>query len=146
MLLQQRLADRNSAVETKIRKIMDYRLSTMKAVMNGKQNKKGFKAMEDKTIKEQEIDKTILHCKQKLDVSYYKYGPAGKNFGGGRVDALGSLDKCLIKFNRTKNTEYLEDAINYLLLRILFPMPGDHYTPTDSDGSAGVDGVPINME
>lgn len=125
---------------------MDYRLSTMKAVMNGKQNKKGFKAMEDKTIKEQEIDKTILHCKQKLDVSYYKYGPAGKNFGGGRVDTLGSLDKCLIKFNRTKNTEYLEDAINYLLLRILFPMPGDHYTPTDSDGSAGVDGVPINME
>lgn len=125
---------------------MDYRLSTMKAVMNGKQNKKGFKAMEDKTIKEQEIDKTILHCKQKLDVSYYKYGPAGKNFGGGRVDALGSLDKCLIRFNRTKNTEYLEDAINYLLLRILFPMPGDHYTPTDSDGSAGVDGVPINME
>lgn len=125
---------------------MDYRLSTMKAVMNGKQNKKGFKAMEDKTIKEQEIDKTILHCKQKLDVSYYKYGPAGKNFGGGRVDALGSLDKCLIRFNRTKNTEYLEDAINYLLLRILFPMPGDHYTPMDSDGSAGVDGVPINME
>lgn len=125
---------------------MDYRLSTMKAVMNGKQNKKGFKAMEDKTTKEQEIDKTILHCKQKLDVSYYKYGPAGKNFGGGRVDALGSLDKCLIRFNRTKNTEYLEDAINYLLLRILFPMPGDHYTPTDSDGSAGVDGVPINME
>lgn len=125
---------------------MDYRLSTMKAVMNGKQNKKGFKAMEDKTIKEQEIDKTILHCKQKLDVSYYKYGPASKNFGGGRVDALGSLDKCLIKFNRTKNAEYLEDAINYLLLRILFPMPGDHYTPTDSDGSAGVDGVPINMK
>lgn len=125
---------------------MDYRLSTMKAVMNGKQNKKGFKAMEDKTIKEQEIDKTILHCKQKLDVSYYKYGLAGKNFGGGRVDALGSLDKCLIRFNRTKNTEYLEDAINYLLLRILFPMPGDHYTPTDSDGSAGVDGVQINME
>lgn len=110
---------------------MDYRLSTMKAVMNGKQNKKGFKAMEDKTIKEQEIDKTILHCKQKLDVSYYKYGPAGKNFGGGRVDALGSLDKCLIRFNRTKNTEYLEDAINYLLLRILFPMPGG---PLHADG------------
>lgn len=104
------------------------------------------KKMEDRTIKERTIDDTIVRCKQKLDISYYKYGPAGKNFGGGRVDALGSLDKCLIKFNRTKNTEYLEDAINYLLLRILFPMPGDHYTPTDSNGSAGVDGVPINME
>lgn len=102
--------------------------------------------MEDRTIKERTIDDTIVRCKQKLDISYYKYGPADKNFGGGRVDALGSLDKCLIKFNRTKNTEYLEDAINYLLLRILFPMPGDHYTLTDSNGSAGVDGVPINME
>ena len=98
-----------------------------------------------------DIDTIISYCHDmeaddKLDISYYKYGPANKNFGGGRVDALGSLDKCLIKFNRTKNTEYLEDAINYLLLRILFPMPGDHYTPTDSNGSAGVDGVPINME
>ena len=72
--------------------------------------------MEDRTIKERTIDDTIVRCKQKLDISYYKYGPANKNFGGGRVDALGSLDKCLIKFNRTKNTEYLEDAINYLIL------------------------------
>lgn len=102
--------------------------------------------MEDVTIKEQEIDKIIAHCKQKLDMSYFKYGPAGKNYGGGRVDALGTLDKCIIKFNRTKNTEYLEDAINYLLLRMLFPMPGDHYTSTDSSESAGIDGVPINME
>lgn len=102
--------------------------------------------MEDATIKEQEIDKIITHCKQKFDMSYFKYGPAGKNYGSGRVDALGTLDKCIIKFNRTKNTEYLEDAINYLLLRMLFPMPGDHYTLTDSSESAGLDGVPINME
>lgn len=38
--------------------------------------------MEDRTIKERTIDDTIVRCKQKLDVSYYKYGPAGKNFGG----------------------------------------------------------------
>lgn len=76
--------------------------------------------MEDVTIKEQEIDKIIAHCKQKLDMSYFKYG--------------------------TKNIEYLDDAINYLFLRMLFPMPGDHYTSTDSSESAGIDGVPINME
>lgn len=81
-----------------------------------------------------------------MDVSYYKYGEARKNFAEGRVDALKSLDNCLIKFNKTKNTEYLQDAINYLLFRMLFPMPEDHYTPTDSIDSAGVYGTPINMK
>ena len=102
--------------------------------------------MEDKTINEKKIDEVVNRCKRAMDISYYKYGDARKNFGEGRVDALGSLDNCLIKFNKTKNTEYLHDAINYLLFRILFPLPGDHYTPTDSDGSAGVDGTPVNME
>lgn len=102
--------------------------------------------MQDPTVKEKEIDTIIQRCKNAMDVSYYKYGAAKKNFGEGRVDALGSLDKCLIAFNRTKNLEYLQDVINYALFRMLFPLPGDHYTPTDSDGSAGTDGTPINME
>lgn len=102
--------------------------------------------MEDKTISEKKIDEIIGRCKKAMDVSYYKYGDARSNFKGGRVDALKSLDNCLIKFNKTKNTEYLQDAINYILFRMLYPLPGDHYTPTDSDGSAGVVGTPINME
>lgn len=102
--------------------------------------------MEDKSINEKKIDEIVERCKKALDVSYFKYGEARKNYAGGRVDALGALDNCLIKFNKTKNTEYLHDAINYILLRMLFPLPGDHYTPTDSDGSAGIKGIPINME
>ena len=102
--------------------------------------------MEDKSINEKKIDEIISRCKKAMDVSYYKYGEARKNFGEGRVDALKSLDNCLIKFNRTKNTEYLQDAINYILFRMLFSLPGAHYELTDSDGSAGVDGTPINME
>lgn len=102
--------------------------------------------MQDPTIREKNIDEIIQRCKNAMDVSYFKYGEARKNFGEGRVDALGSVDNCLIKFNRTKNTEYLQDAINYLLFRMMFPLPGDHYTPTDSDGSAGVVGIPVNME
>lgn len=102
--------------------------------------------MQDPTIKEKTIDETIQRCKNAMDVSFFKYGEARKNFGEGRVDAIGSLDNCLIAFNKTKNLEYLQDVINYALFRILFPLPGDHYTPTDSDGSAGVDGTPINME
>ena len=102
--------------------------------------------MQDPTINEKKMNDIVKKCKGAMDVSYYKYGEARKNFGEGRVDALGSLDNCLIKFNSTKNLEYLYDGINYLLFRIMFPLPGDHFTPTDSDGSAGVDGTPVNME
>lgn len=49
--------------------------------------------MQDPTIKEKEIDKIIERCKGAMDISYYKYGEARKNFAEGRVDALGSLDK-----------------------------------------------------
>lgn len=102
--------------------------------------------MQDPTVKEQEIDKIIERCKGAMDVSYYKYGPARKNFGEGRVDAVKTIDNCLIKFNRTKNTEYLQDVINYCLFRMLFPLPGDKFEVTDSDQSAGTVGTPINME
>lgn len=102
--------------------------------------------IDDPTINEKEIDKIIERCKGAMNVSYFKYGEARKNFAEGRVDALGSLDNCLIKFNKTKNLEYLQDVINYALFRIMFPLPGDFYAATDSDGSAGVDGTPINME
>lgn len=79
--------------------------------------------MEDKSINEKKINEVISKCKNKLDMSYFKYGEARKNYAGGRVD-----------------------AINYILLRILFPLHGDYYTETDSSESAGIDIVPINME
>lgn len=102
--------------------------------------------MEDPSISEKQIDEIISRCKCAMDVSYYKYGSAKKNFGEGRVDAVKSIDLCLMKYNKTKNLEYLQDVINYALFRILYPLPGDFYKQTDSDGSAGVVGTPINME
>ena len=90
------------------------------------------------------IDKTRTDM---INVSYYKYGPAKKNFGEGRVDALKEADNCILKFKRTGNSEYLLDAMNYLAFRVCFPMPGEEFKATDSDGSAGiVSGTPINME
>lgn len=84
--------------------------------------------------------------KARVMVSYYKYGPAKKNFGEGRVDAIGSLELCLEKFKKTKNTEYLLDVANYAMFRYMFPMPGEYFKNTDSDESAGTVGTPINME
>lgn len=70
-------------------------------------------------------------------VSYYKYGPAKKNFKSGKVDAIGSLKKCLKKFEETGNTEYLVDVANYAMLRYMYPQNGESYKPTDSNQSAG---------
>ena len=102
--------------------------------------------MEDPTVSEKKIDEIMGRCKKAMDVSYYKYGPARKNFAEGRVDAIKSIDLCLIKFNKTHNTEYLQDVINYALFRMLYPLPGDKFEVTDSNESAGVVGTPVNME
>ena len=42
--------------------------------------------------------------------SYFKYGKASRNFVSGYVDAIGSLKKCIQKFEETGNLEYLADA------------------------------------
>ena len=90
-----------------------------------------------------EIDKLR---KSRVEVSYYKYGAARDNFGSGRVDAIGSLELCLEKFKKTKNTEYLLDVANYAMFRYMYPLPGEYFKATDSNESAVTVGTPINME
>ena len=82
----------------------------------------------------------------RVAVSFHKYGPAAKNFGEGRVDALATVERCLDAFKRDHNTEHLVDAANYLMFRYMYPMPGEYFKPTDNDGSVGTVGTPINME
>lgn len=82
----------------------------------------------------------------RVNASFYKYGPARKNFGEGRVDALATAKRCLDAFEKDHNLEHLLDAANYLMFRWMYPMPGDFFQPTDSDGSVGTVGTPINME
>lgn len=83
--------------------------------------------------------------KARVRVSYYKYGPALKNFGEGRVDALETAEMCLDAFRRDHNTEHLVDAANYLMFRWMYPMPGEFFKPTDSSGSVGTVGTTVNM-
>ena len=76
--------------------------------------------------------------------SFYKYGPSKENFQEGMVDAIGSLKLNLEKFEATHNTEYLVDVANYAMFRYMYPMEGESYKATDSNQSAGVDGMTIN--
>lgn len=82
----------------------------------------------------------------RVEVSAYKYGPAKKNFGEGRVDALKTAELCLDAFKKDGNTEHLVDAANYLMFRFMYPMPGEEFRATGSDESVGTVGTPINME
>lgn len=84
--------------------------------------------------------------KNRVEVSFYKYGPAKKNFAEGRVDAIKSAELCMDKFKKTGNTEYLLDAANYLMFRYMYPLPGEFFKATSSAESAGTVGTPINME
>ena len=84
--------------------------------------------------------------KSRIEISFHKYGSARDNFASGRVDALATAELCLDAFKKDQNSEHLIDAANYLMFRFKYPMPGDHFTPTDSSGSVGTVGTPINME
>ena len=82
----------------------------------------------------------------RIEVSYYKYGSARDNFGSGRVDAIKTAELWIEAFKKDHNTEHLIDAANYLMFRYMYPLPGEFFKATDSSGSVGTVGTPINME
>lgn len=84
--------------------------------------------------------------KYRVEISFFKYGSARDNFGSGRVDAIATAEKCIDAFKKDGNTEHLVDAANYLMFRYMYPMPGEYFKPTDSNGSVGTVGTPINFE
>lgn len=84
--------------------------------------------------------------KNRIMMSYYKYGSARNNFGGGRVDAFKTAELCMDAFSKDHNLEHLIDAANYLMFRYMYPYPGEYMRSTDSSGSVGTIGTPINME
>jgi len=85
--------------------------------------------------------------KKAVEVSFYKYGPAKKNFSEGRVDAIASLRKKLAAYIRTGNTEYLVDVANYAMFEFMYPIhPEPHFKFTDDDKRTLPVGTPINLE
>lgn len=83
--------------------------------------------------------------KNRVEVSYYKYGPAAQNFGRKLVETIPTLERCLEKYKKTGNTEYLCDLANYAMFEFMFRQhPKAHFRATDSSESAGIVGMSIN--
>ena len=51
--------------------------------------------------------------KNRVEVSFYKYGPASKNFGEGLVDALSTMEQCVEKYKKTKTKNPMPNANQY---------------------------------
>ncbi len=82
--------------------------------------------------------------KNRIAVSLHKYGSAKINYGERLVSAIGSLKKCLQKYEETGNTEYLCDLANYAMFEYMYPQHNNAYfKTTDSSESAGIDGMSI---
>ena len=98
-------------------------------------------------ILSREYSKDVDLKRQDLVIqSYFKYGPAKHNFGEHLVKALPTMSQCVCKYDETHNKEYLLDAMNYLMFEYMYPSYDDAYFKhTDSDGSAGIDGMSYNQ-
>lgn len=83
--------------------------------------------------------------RNRVEVSYYKYGSAYRNFGRGNVQAIPTLEKCLQKYKETGNGDYLCDIANYAMFEFMYPQhPKAHFRATDSSESAGIVGMSVN--
>lgn len=95
-------------------------------------------------LKNEYSDKFDELRRNRVEVSFYKYGPAKDNFSTGNVNAIATLEKCIEKYNSTGNTEYLCDAANYAMFEFMYPQhPKAHFRATDSGESAGIVGMSV---
>ena len=96
-------------------------------------------------MKSEYSDEVDTMRKNRVQVSFFKYGPARINFGEGLVKAKNSAERCIEKYEKDKNREYLLDAMNYLMFEFMYPsVDGTYFKATDSSESAGKDGISYN--
>lgn len=80
--------------------------------------------------------------KNRVEQSFYKYGPAKENYKNKLSDALANHELAIKKYRETGNTEYLCDAANYLMFEFMWPsIDGAYFKPTSSEESAGFTGT-----
>jgi hypothetical protein len=59
--------------------------------------------------------------KNRMVVSFHKYGPVKENYGNKLVKAVDNLRVRLGLYDRTGNTEYLADVANFAMIEFMHP-------------------------
>lgn len=100
--------------------------------------------MSNPDMKQEYSDRFDELRRNRMEMSYYKYGPVRKNYTTGNIQAIPTLKKCLDKYEETGNTEYLVDAANYAMLEFMYPQHQKaHFRATSSEESAGIVGISV---
>jgi hypothetical protein len=78
--------------------------------------------------------------KNRMVVSYHKYGPLSENYGNKLVKAVNNLEKRLELYKQTGNTEYLLDVANFAMIEFMYPQhPKAHFDNlSESPGLGGM--------
>ncbi|HEY9060968.1 MAG TPA: hypothetical protein VIO64_10780 [Pseudobacteroides sp.] len=83
--------------------------------------------------------------KNRMVMSYYKYGLVKENYGNKLVNSIKTLEERLELYKQTGNTEYLLDVANQAMIEFMYPQhPKPYFEATDSDKSPGLAGMSIN--
>jgi hypothetical protein len=66
--------------------------------------------------------------KNRMTISFHKYGPIAENYGNKLVSAINNLEKRLQLYKDTGNTEYLADVANFAMIEFMYPQhPNAHF-------------------
>jgi len=83
--------------------------------------------------------------KNRMIVSFYKYGRLKTNAGEKLVNEIESLKLRVKKYEETGNTEFLADIANFAMIEFMCPQhPNAYYKATDSNESPGIVGMSEN--
>lgn len=88
-------------------------------------------------LKTESSETFISGMKNRMIVSYHKYGPIADGFPH-RVNAIESLKARIARYEETGNTEWLMDVANFAMIEYIHPRhDSHHFRATDSDESPG---------
>ena len=63
--------------------------------------------------------------KNRMLVSFHKYGPVKENYETKLISAVNNLEKRLELYKQTGNTEYLADVANFAMIEFMYPQHKD---------------------
>lgn len=89
-------------------------------------------------VPETEFSQTFVQgMANRMSLSFLKYGAVADAYPE-KVNALESMQVRLAKYAATGNTEFLEDAANFLMIEFMHPRhPEAYFAGTDSKDSPG---------
>ena len=98
----------------------------------------------DKVLETEFSEDFVKKMRNRMIVSFYKYGPIATAYPN-KLDAIKSSLARITKYHETSNMEYLVDAANFLMIEFMRPSKHDAFFRAEgseqSPGRVDKDGV-----